>query len=110
MANYQLNYAPQEANTSGSQRPNRSDWRATMAWAMGFLLFGLAFFTLVGTAFKDRIAPLSLRQQYDQLALKYDSLYAVKLNADKKIARLQAELQHERALLQTVKKTKLTGE
>ena len=109
MANYQLNYAPQEANKNGSQRPNRSHWHATMAWALGFLLFGLAFFTLVGTAFKDRIAPLSLRQQYDRLALKYDSLYAVKLNADKKIASLQTELQHEHALLQTTKKTKLTA-
>ena len=108
MANYQLNYTPQEANTNGSKRPARSHWHATMAWALGFLLFGLAFFTLVGTAFKYRTTPLSLRQEYDRLALKYDSLYAVKLNADKKVAHLQYELQYERALLQTVRETKLT--
>jgi len=88
MAHYKLNYAPQDINTNKA-RVNRSQWAITMVWGLGFLVFGLAFFGVVDMAFNHRATQLSLRKEYNQLALKYDSLYAVKLNADKKIAHLQ---------------------
>ncbi|TAE91382.1 MAG: hypothetical protein EAZ14_08705 [Runella slithyformis] len=95
MTHYKLDFSQRDPETANA-RNNRSLWGMNVAWAMGCLAFGLVFFGIVGTSFQQRVSHLSLRQEYDLLALKYDSLYATKLNTDKKIADLHRQIQQLR--------------
>jgi hypothetical protein len=91
MAHYKLDFS-QNQKTARARR-NRSRWGTTVIWVLSVTAFGLVLFGSVGTVFKQRTSHLTLRQEYEQLALKYDSLYALKIQNDKKIAELQSQLQ-----------------
>lgn len=57
------------------------------------LAFTMLFFGGLGTAFRYRGQHLSLRQQHDALRLRYDSLYAAKLQTDRQLNELRKEIQ-----------------
>ena len=91
MAKHKLDYWRRNAKTEQA-RDNRTQWGATVTWGLLFLAFGMLLFAIVSTAFNHRVTHLNLRKEYQQLTLKYDSLYATKLHADKKIDNLSGRL------------------
>jgi hypothetical protein len=92
MARYKLDYfaAPHSQKVPAKQH---RQWVITWVASLVFIVFTLLFFGGVGTAFRYRGQHQTLRKQHDVLRLRYDSLYAAKLQADKQLGKLQKQLQ-----------------
>ncbi len=91
MARYKLDYFSAVKPDESVRRKNRH-WAATWVAGIVVLVFTMLFFGGLGTAFKYRGEHRSLRQQHDELRLRYDSLYAEKLQADKRLNQLQRQV------------------
>jgi heme/copper-type cytochrome/quinol oxidase subunit 2 len=92
MSRYKLDYfaAPHSPKVSAKQH---REWIITWVASLVFIVFALLFFGGVGTAFRYRSQHQTLRKQHDMLRLRYDSLYAAKLQADKQLGNLRNQLQ-----------------
>lgn len=92
MSRYKLDYfaAPPTQKVSAKQH---RQWVITWVASLVFIVFALLFFGGVGTAFRYRGQHQTLSRQHDVLRLRYDSLYAAKLQADKQLGKLQKQLQ-----------------
>lgn len=90
MTHYKLNYFPTPKATI---RKRSSQWAASFVTGILCLVFALVFFGGLGTAFRFRGQHLTLRQQHDALRLRYDSLYAAKLQTDRQLNELRKEMQ-----------------
>ena len=100
MTHYKLNYFP-TPTPKATIRKRSSQWAASFVTGILCLVFALVFFGGLGTAFRFRGQHLTLRQQHDALRLRYDSLYAAKLQTDKELVKTKAQLN---VLQQTDKK------
>lgn len=91
MARYKIDYLTPPTVRKG----RRSNRRTVTTWiaSIAFFVFALLFFGGLGTAFRYRGQHLSLRQEHNALRLKYDSLYAAKLQADVQLMQLRRQLQ-----------------
>ncbi len=92
MTHYKLNYFP-TPTPKATIRKRSSQWAASFVTGILCLVFALVFFGGLGTAFRFRGQHLTLRQQHDALRLRYDSLYAAKLQTDRQLNELRKEMQ-----------------
>jgi hypothetical protein len=92
MAHYKIDYlTPPSIN-----RVRRSNRRSVTTWvaSIAFFVFALLFFGGLGTAFRYRGQHLTLRQEHDALRLRYDSLYAAKLQTDAQLVQVRLQLKN----------------
>jgi hypothetical protein len=101
MTHYRLNYLS-PPNSKATIRKRSRRWVASLVTGILCLVFAILFFGGLGTAFRFRGKHLTLRQQHDALRLRYDSLYAAKLQTDKELVKTKAQLN---VLQQADKKT-----
>ncbi len=92
MTRYKLDYFS-TPNPKATVRKRSRRWAATLVGSIVFLAFVMLFFGGLGTAFRYRGQHQSLQQQHDALRLRYDSLYAAKLQTDKELATIRKQLE-----------------
>lgn len=92
MTQYKLNYFSTPNPKAVIQKRSRR-WVASLVTGILCLVFAMLFFGGLGTAFRFRGQHLTLRQQHDVLRLRYDSLYAAKLQTDRQLKELHKQLQ-----------------
>ena len=92
MAQYKIDYL----TPSSIKKVRRSNRRSVTTWvaSIAFFVFALLFFGGLGTAFRYRGQHLTLRQEHDVLRLRYDSLYAAKLQTDAQLVQVRLQLQN----------------
>jgi hypothetical protein len=91
MTHYKLNYFS-TPNPKATIRKRSRQWAASLVTGILCLVFAMLFFGGLGTAFRFRGQHLTLRQQHDALRLRYDSLYAAKLQTDRQLNELRKEM------------------
>ncbi|RDB05534.1 hypothetical protein [Runella aurantiaca] len=92
MTRYKLDYFS-TPNPQATVRKRSRRWAATFVGGIVFLAFALLFFGGLDTAFRYRGQHQSLQQQHDALRLRYDSLYAAKLQTDKQLNMIRKQLE-----------------
>lgn len=92
MSRYKLDYFAAPHSQKGGDKRHR---QRAMTWVISlvFMLIALLFLGGVGTNFRYRNQYQVLHQRHDVLRLRYDSLYAAKLQADKQLGKLRKQLQ-----------------
>lgn len=92
MNRYKLDYStPIVPKIIPEQRKRR--WSTTIIVSICFFCFVLLLFGGIGTSFQNHGNHKSLREQHDELQLRYDSLFAAKLQVEKQLSKVQYELQ-----------------
>ncbi|MEZ4904604.1 MAG: hypothetical protein R2822_24080 [Spirosomataceae bacterium] len=91
MNRYKLDYFTPTTNNKVSSRGKRS-WVTMMVFGICLFCLTLLLFGGIGTNFQDHGERKSLRQQHDELSLRYDSLFAAKLQTEKQLIEARQRL------------------
>jgi len=92
MNHFKLDYTRNCSSEKKITKKNRM-WATSIVISICILCFTLLLFGGIGTAFQHRNEHKSLRERHDDLRLRYDSLFAAKLQTEKQLGHARAELQ-----------------
>ncbi|MFN8347969.1 MAG: hypothetical protein U0X91_23390 [Spirosomataceae bacterium] len=89
---YKLDYFSTPAPPVNMRKRNRR-WVSALVTSIVVLAGIILFFGIAHTAFRFREQHQNLQRRHDVLRLRYDSLYAAKLQADKELESVGKQLQ-----------------